>query len=152
MKRLIAFIFIVILSFLVLLTSKNNKIFDYDYEKVIIVTKNENLLKDCEKIVNGDNFYFIVEKEKKDRVENLYFSNTLGVVFYYNKNLTFNSFNKRFNYSLFGGKSIEDREVFYGYDKNYSDYRILENKKVNVQLVRTENEWILGYPLIITGF
>ena len=152
MKRLIAFISIVLLSFLVLLSYKNNKIFDCNYEKFVVVTKNENLLKDCEKIVNGDNVYFIVEKEQKDKVENLNFSDTLGVVFYFNKNIKFNNFNRRFNYSLSGGKSIEGRQVFYGYDKNYSDFRLIENKKVNVQLVRTENEWILGYPLILTGF
>ena len=152
MKRLIAFILIIIASFLLLLTKNNNKVFDYDYEKVIIVTKNEKLLDDCEKMVNGNNIYFLVRRDQGDKIKNLDFSYVSGIVLYLNKDIKFDYFNRHFNFTLFGGKTIENRQVFYGYDKNYGDYRIIKNKKVNVQLAKTENEWILGYPLIITGF
>ncbi len=152
MKRLIAFIFIILFSFMLLIIKDNNEIFDCNCEKMVIVSNNENLLEDCQKIFNSDDVYFIVEKEEKEKIDNLDFSYVKGVVLYFNKNVNLNYFNKRFNYTLFGGKSIEDRQVYYGYDKNYCDYRIIENKRVNVQLVKTENEWIVGYPLIITGF
>lgn len=152
MKRLIAFVFIIISSFLLLATKNNNKVFEYDYEKAVVVTKNENLLEDCEKTINGENVYFLVKKEQKEKIENLDFSSVIGLVFYFDKEIKYDYFNKRFDYTLFGGKIIEGRQVFYGYDKNYCDYRIIENKKVNVQLAKTEDEWIIGYPLIITGF
>ena len=131
MKRLIAFVFIIITSFLLLLTKNNDKVFDCDFNKAIVVTKSENLLEDCEKMINGDNFYFLISKEQKQKIENLDFSSVIGIVLYFNKDIKFDYFKEHFGYTLFGGKTIEGRQMFYGYDKKYCDYRIIDNKKVN---------------------
>lgn len=43
-------------------------------------------------------------------------------------------------------------KILYGYKNDFSDFRFIDGKKINVQIAWAENETIVGFPLIMTGF
>ena len=42
--------------------------------------------------------------------------------------------------------------IYYGYTSKYSDFRLINGKKINIQIAFTEYGVMLGLPLILTGF
>lgn len=47
---------------------------------------------------------------------------------------------------------IEDRLIIEGYTKELNDYKVINNQKINIQMSITENEILIGYPLIYNSF
>ena len=58
---------------------------------------------------------------------------------------------ENFDY-IYQGGSAQDYLIYYGYYSNFKDYRYVDGKKINFQLAKTGEGWILGLPLIETGF
>ena len=34
----------------------------------------------------------------------------------------------------------------------YKEFEFIDGKKINVQLAKTDDNWVLGFPMILTGF
>lgn len=153
MKRMIAFFILLLLLFCVkyIDIDKIKEIFGYD--RIVVIT-------DCcyadlsnEYIKSGDYFYYKLNKEqgkeflktqKKYKVE--------GISFYFEKNYDLSYFKNMFKSNFLHGMQIENMKVYYGFCKNFNDYKMVEGKKINLQLAQTEEEWVLGIPMILTGF
>ncbi len=150
MKRMIAFLIVAIavsISAFLCVDLPHNE----DYESVVVVSAQENLI-DGEVIKNGNDFYYYLSKKNAEKViKTLDLDKVSGIVYYFsNKSLDY--FNKKLNYSLTSPSNVGDRTVYYGYDKSYYDFRLIDGKKMNVQLANDGERWILGYPMILTGF
>ncbi len=153
MKRMIAFIFVLVLFLPILVLKINYRVCDeFDFSRIVIVSKSGELIDGCPVIKNGDTFYYELKKDTLNKLNKKDYNQVDGVVYYLDDGFDLDKFNKYLNYTLYGGYKIENSELFYGFDKNYDDFVILGNKKVNVQVVHCENQWIIGYPLILTGF
>ena len=149
MKKVVAFIF-VILMLVGLMLVKVDNLAQLDYEKLIIVSACQ-LENAGREVKNGNDFYYTLDKT--DFVKfNLSQNKIKGLVYYINKKYDLSYFNKKFNYCIYRGGDVDGREIYYGYDKSYYDFRFVEGKKVNFQLVDDKDYWILGYPMIMTGF
>lgn len=153
MKKMIAFFILIV--FLVGLSVFKSNNFDLlkGYEKIIVVSENVYSKLDENPIKNGNQYIHSLEKEKgKYFLNNIDKFDILGLSFYFNNNFKLSQFNKEFDYTLSNPSILEEYKIYYGYYEKYDDYRLIDGKKINVQLVETQNEWIVGFPLILTGF
>ena len=150
MKRMIAFIFVIFVLFGVILV-KDNLPSSFDYTKVVVVSKNDDLCS-AEKIQNGEVYYYFLGKDAKDILDNISGKDIEGIVYYLSNEYDIGFLNKKFDYTLSSPSYVEGREVYYGYDKDYYDFRFIDGKKINVQIANDGNGWIIGYPMILTGF
>lgn len=48
--------------------------------------------------------------------------------------------------------TISNRTIIEGYSSKLSDYRVINNRKINIQISCFDNQLIVGYPLIINSF
>ncbi len=152
MKRMIAFIFIVVMM-LGIAYFKDAMPKAESFERAVIVSDFGDLDIQGEILKNGKDFYYYVDYAQCKIALNRNGNDKIkGIVYYYNKNLDLNYFTRKFNYSISDKTTIEDRDVYYGYDEDYYDFRFISGKKINFQLAYDGNNWILGYPMIITGF
>lgn len=148
MKKMIAFIFLILVG----LTLMHFKTFpSLDFEKVVVVSENADI--DIEdKVKNGNDFYYTISKEmgsiskffKKDDIK--------GLIFYISPKYSLEKLKKRFDFIFESSEEIDNQKIYYGYDSSYPDFRFIKNKKVNFQLTKNDENWILGYPMILTGF
>ncbi len=152
MKRVIVFIFLIILLLPLSFIEKKDCL-DFDYEKITVVSEKSNLNLSVNVVKSGKDYYYTVEKEsKKIELKDLDFDNVKGIVLYISKKYSIDYFKKIFNYNISYSKIIEEKNIYTGYYKDYDDYRIVDGKKIIFQLVEYKNKWILGFPLILTGF
>lgn len=152
MKRVIVF-FILFVSLIIFSVYKTENISFADCKKVVVVSNYEYKELDEQPIKNGNDFYHILQGEKID-----FFTNNIsnfkykGLSLYFNDNHNLNYFKNIFNTQFSSPSKVEDYKVYYGYCNGHKGYRMVDGKKINIQLVRTQNEWIAGFPLILTGF
>lgn len=152
MKRMIAFIFVMFML-LGIAYYKDSLPQINDCERAVIISKFDNLEIDGDILQSGNDFYYYVDKKECEKAFEKYGSEKIeGVVFYFNNKYDLNYFNNKFNNTLTDKVVVEKCDVYYGYDKDYFDFRLIDGKKVNFQLVNDGNNWILGYPMIIIGF
>lgn len=123
-----------------------------DCERIVLVADINSPLESDKVVYNGKNKHFIYDKSWKTFNKRVDLSSVKGVVIHYldDKELCF--FEKLFNYSLIYGSAVENCETYYAYTNKYKDFIIVNGKKINAQLAKTESGWILGFPTIITGF
>lgn len=145
-KRLIGFFVVAILLITFHMQGQNDFSPIQGYSKMILVTDSqipnkENFIK------NGNDFYYLFENDDV----NVDFATAKGLVFYYNANFTLDYFKNHLSYLMRGG-DVVGYQCYYGFAADYNDYRLVNGKKINVQLVFTGDEWLLGFPLILTGF
>ena len=150
MKKMIAFLFLS-----AFLAGLNNFVIEdiskFDkFSKALIVSE-EDVELQCEKVQNGQDFYYIFENEKDIVQMTEKFEDVKGINLYFDKNISLTYFSNQINY-FSKGQDVEDMEVYYGYYPGYKDFRFVDGKKINVQLVKTADCWIMGFPLILTGF
>ena len=53
---------------------------------------------------------------------------------------------------IYRSQDVEGMKIYYGYTNLYNDFRYVSGKKINVQIAEQENQVIVGFPLILTGF
>ena len=143
-KIMIGFFVFVILALSLQFVKVNEFDFLDGYNKILIVTEvelqNQRLLAQ-----NGNNYYYEIND-----IDSLKEYDYIGVNFYFDKtNLSklLSSFS-----NIYRGKVVGTYDIYYGYSVNFKDSVKVDGKKVNVQIVRTENEIIVGFPLILTGY
>ena len=152
MKKMIAFLLLAVLA--LFLKGKLPLSFDEfdNVERVVIVSKTR--IDDCDNCIeNGDDFYCVFEGENvKNILDNIQEQEEIkGVNLYFSKDTKLSYFQEKLDY-LSDKSQIDDVEIYYGYYKGYQDFEWLEGKKINVQLARVEDGWIMGFPMILTGF
>ena len=152
MKKLIAFFVIAIL----LISIRYFKTDDFspfrDFSHVVIVSaKPYNDL--TVQVQNGEQYYYDFENTEENRVilENIDKNDVEGYVFYYQLDKKLKDFTSHFDY-IYQGEAVGSYDVYYGYYAGYNDFRYVSGKKVNFHLVKTDSSWILGLPLIVTGY
>ena len=150
MKRMIVFLFLCIFM-IAFAFFKSNDFSFLNCNKFVVVSKFE--INESDKIIqNGNQYYNIFSSNPKDYLKSEVKNNADGYVFYFDSNNTKEDFEKLLGYDLTSCSEIEDYNCFYGYYNGYKDFRYVNGKKINFQLVLTEEEWILGFPVILTGY
>lgn len=151
MKRMIAFLIIFVMMLGVKFVQENN-LPRYDYEKLIVVTKLEKLF-DAEKIENGNQFYFIFDNNRGEKVlKELNIENIDGLVYYFDKNLGVDFIKNKLDFYYEAAEKIDELEIYYGFDSSYPNFTYLNGKKINVQIVKNSTNIIVGYPMILCGY
>lgn len=153
MKRMIAFFILVLMLLCVkyLNIDKIKEIFGYD--KIIVTTNQSYADLSTDYIKSGDFYYYKLDKEKgKEFLKNKSRYKIEGISFYFDKKYDLDYFKRIFDNNLTNGSQIENLEVYYGFYKNFDDYKMIDGKKINVQIAKTEEEWVIGMPFILTGF
>lgn len=150
MKRMIAFLFVIIFlaGFKIIY---ENTFPELKFEKLVVISQNPSLF-DCETLRNGNDYYFYFnEKESQNALKNLNIENIEGLVYYFDKNINLEKIKNKLNF-YYKGQSIDNMVVYYGYDSTYPDFRIIDGKRINVQIVKNSTNIIVGYPLILCGY
>ncbi len=149
MKKMIGFFLIILLLFVASYFEDNKNVFQ-DYNKIAIVSsiyyeKYQNNL-----VESGNNFYYFFNADQEYDLND--FEKIKGINYYFDKNIPFSYFEKKVDFIYKGEGKVDNYQIYYGYYGKYDDYRYVFNKKVNFELVKTDNEWIMGFPLILTGY
>lgn len=150
MKKMVGFFLIIALLIGATIFNDFNHNIISSYNKMAIVSSSYVELYKDNVIESGGKFYYffnddsVVDIEKFNKIE--------GLNFYYDKNTPLSFFEKNVDFIYKSNKKINDYEIYYGYTVKYNDFVNVDNKKVNFQLVNTQEEWIIGFPLILTGF
>lgn len=149
MKRLLALI--VLLG--ALLGLQNHSNFDFfacdGLQKVCFVTK-ENLLDSEDVIKSGNQFYCNLSIEQASQTYKSIEELDGMILYFFDTSLE--QITKYYKVDYFKGQVVEGKEVFYGYSPLYKDFKLVDNKKINAQIVINANEIILGFPAILVGF
>lgn len=148
MKKMIGFFVLIALLCVVCLNKTDNFAHFYNCDKLLIVSLTEE--SEDEHIKSGNVFYYEYESDFKNHIQNMK-AQTIGYNFYFSS-LNFDKFSKNFDYIYQGETFEQSYQIYYGFYSGYNDFRYIEGKKVNFQLVNTGDEWILGFPMILTGY
>ncbi|MBQ8909035.1 MAG: hypothetical protein IJY90_01955 [Clostridia bacterium] len=150
MKRMIAFIFAVLSLLCINFTQKQQIDFSCA-QRAVLITSNPFENKDF--LCSGSDYYTHFEGDEVGEVLtslhevqglkglNLYFSNALDLSY----------FRSKIDY-LSDKTIVGDYDIYYGYCNQFEDFKWVDGKKVNVQLAKTADGWIMGIPIILTGF
>lgn len=151
MKRMIAFFIVFVFLIGIKFVSENN-FPEYEFERLIIISKSSSLF-DCEKIKNGNQFYYTFDnKTGQEVLKNLKIDEIDGLVYYFDKTEDIQSIKNKLNFVYKTREVIKGMEVMYGYDSSYPDFNYIDGKKTNVQIVKNSTNIIIGYPMILCGY
>lgn len=150
MKRLLAFLFIAVLAFS-LFPNKESKLFDnVSIDRVCLVANCELNLED--KIVSGNQFYYKMNRLQAKQEFNQNRKNIDGVVLYFDGTKKLNDIIDYYKISYYRGESVDNYDIYYGYSSYFNESYNLNGKRQNVQIAKLDNEIIVGFPAILTGF
>ena len=150
MKKMIGFFLIIALLIgASVLNGVNNEIIS-SYNKIAIVSSNYVEDYKDSAIESGGKYFYFFDNESLIDYEK--FGNIEGLNFYFDKNTPFSFFEDNVDFIYKSDGKVNGYDIYYGYTVKYKDFLNINNKKVNFQLVKTQNEWIMGFPLILTGF
>lgn len=148
MKKMIVF-FVATATFLAFKYYKQDNFYPfYHFDEMTVIADDQFPLGE-DKIQSGDEYFYTLSREEgKAFVENIKDYSFFGFVFHYqNKDIEFLN-----EYDVSEKTSVEGRDVYYGYYSGYNDFYFHKGKKVNFQAVIKEDELIVGFPIILTGF
>ncbi len=150
MKRLLIFLMFILIIIIVYI-NKDKGLFNYkNITKVCIISKNSDIFAKEEVVKNGSQFYYILSREEaEDNVKT--FDEIDGVVLYL-ENSNVEKIASYYHISYHQGKDIEDYKIYYGYTPRYSKFQFINGRKINAQIVVGNEQIILGFPMILTGF
>lgn len=121
------------------------------YEKVCVVSK-EDFCKSS-KVKNGNlNYYTYLQNEKGSLKKCLEDFDSEGIVFYFPLEKGDKYFKQKLNYTFTDAKIISGRKVYSGFLRGFDKFVMIDAKKINVQIAKTDEFWVVGLPLILTGF
>ncbi len=149
MKRIIAFIFIFLVIAIIPLLAPRG----YDYAGLNAITFVTSKDIDDENYISikSGNDYFI----KVDKTRALELAKKLDIKGYnlhFDRSSDVEALKAHFIDYCMPKFEVNGIEILEGYTKSYCDFRIVEGKKINVQMAILKNEIIIGFPLILTGF
>lgn len=150
MKRMVVFICISLLIGCNLLFCQNANPFISFAEGGVIVSS--KLIENKVNIPSGENFYVKYDKIEINEMINLINTPDIkGFNLYFSNNVSLDFFKSGIEY-ISDCSFVEDNQIYYGYCNKYKDFCWVEGKKVNVQIIKNPTGWILGFPLVLTGF
>lgn len=98
---------------------------------------------------NGDDYIIEVYSDIQSFYEK-YSDKIKGFNVYFSHNAEW--FIKNFQGQIYRTQDIEGMKIYYGYTNLYNDFRYVSGKKINVQIAEQEDQIVVGFPLILTGF
>lgn len=148
MKRIIAFLFIG----MTLIGLKEIKVDKFDFlnnfDSMIVIC--ENKIDGIDNFVqNGNQYYYTFNANQKNILNEIEYE---GVVFKFKNDFNLENFKNYVDFISQSNKELQGYEIYYGYYSGYNDFRFIDGKKINFQLAYHDSTWILGFPLIMTGF
>ena len=151
MKGMIAFVlFIAMLIALSVVPNRQTAVFS-NAELGIVVTSIP--FQDDNFICSGGDYYSIINKQ--DIGEILQTQNKIegfkGINLYFNETMSLQKLKKQVDF-VSEKSLINGQEIYMGYSKNFDDFVWIDGKKVNLQIASTQNGYVVGIPLILTGF
>ncbi len=147
MKSLIAILFLPLIFFAIShVETKQELPFASDYARFVVNRQIEGF--DC--LRNGEQYIIDIYSDI-EKFYNSYCNEIVGVNLYF-KSLDINQFQKNVNGRIFKTQEVEEMQMYQGYTNLYKDFRYVNGKKINIQIAVKENEVIVGFPLILTGF
>lgn len=151
MKRMIAFLFGLTILFSISFFKTDNFSIVNDFEKLVVVSKEPLLYQNYQ--ISGNQYYYTLSNiEGKKFLEDKNDHDIEGYIFYFNNSFDFDNFSKDVEFLIEKNTQITNYDIYYGYYSKFDDYRYVNNKKINFQLVHNDEKWILGFPIILTGF
>ena len=152
MKRMIAFIFFVV--FAVLCSGETASFTKADFslaERAVMVSSTP--IDNKNNFFSGGNFYTYFESEElKELLQKInQIEGVKGFNLYFSSDVKYDYFQSQIDF-VGDLKEIDEMIVYQGYSKFYSRFVWLDGKKNNVQLAKTTQGWVLGFPVILTGF
>lgn len=147
MKRFVAFLFLIGLFALVAVAPSEAIV---SADRVCVVAGESIDLQEAQVVQTSGAYYITLPINKLEQAKEQ-LKSIKGYVYYFNNNINRSKFNSFFDFK-FKESKVGDIVVWTGYTSSYKDYRIVNGKKVNIQLAFTKDEVIVGYPLILTGF
>ena len=142
---MIGFFVVIIILLSLSFTWQNNFDFLSCCDEILVVS-NKHLDGQDYIIKNGQQYYY-----KFDSLDSFNDKDYIAYNFYFNNTAYFNDIVKNFSF-LYRGNSIENYQIYYGYYDGYFDFRYIDGKKINVQVVVTDKQLIVGFPLVVTGY
>lgn len=100
--------------------------------------------------VKMDDGKAVYEKQNKTNFEIGDLSNNEGVIITIDGEI--DKAIESFDIKIIKTEEIEGLNVLYGYTNMYNDFIYIDGKQSNVQLVQNQNEIIVGFPIILSGF
>lgn len=149
MKRLLAFLFVSALLIGLPMFAGRDVLQNEHISKAIIVCKEDIEFDDSLKIISGEQFYYTLLENFSEQAKK--FKNIDGIVLYF-YDYSFKNIVKDFNIDFFEGQPAGEYQISYGYTNFFKDFVYVNNKQVNVQIAQKDNEVIVGFPAILTGF
>lgn len=124
-----------------------------EYETVAIVTDENVEIEERKCVKNGKQRIYTYDKSEESLLQEHMIGNELeGIVLHFSLEIDFSYFQQLFKGNLTRASQIENISVYYGYVSSYPKSVIHKGKFVNAQLAKTDNGWVLGFPVILTGF
>lgn len=147
MKKMIVFFIICIL--LIGVSFFTNLGTSLDSAKCAAFVINEKI-EGYESIQNGNDSIIKVYSNIQDFYTK-YKKNIKGFNLYF-ETFDLTLFAKNLNAQIYRSHNVEGMEMYYGYTNMYGEWKNVNGKKVNIQIAIKDNETIVGFPLILTGF
>lgn len=147
MKRVIGFFVAVILLIGVCVFKENDYALFNGFSRIIVVSEQEQLYQNY--LINGNQYYYIFD-ENAD-VKQLLKQNFISYNFYFSSDFNIEKLMSNLDFYYQGG-DVEGYKLYYGYYCDFNEFRYVDGKKVNIQIALTQNEIVVGLPLITTGY
>lgn len=100
-------------------------------------------------VQNGDE-YIVEVYSDIERFYQKYSDQIKGFNLYFSENVE--QIIQTLSGQIYRSQDVEGMKIYYGYTNLYNDFRYVSGKKINVQMAEQENQVIVGFPLILTGF
>lgn len=150
MKRIVAFFVIGLLALGILVGTGANKYNFEGLEKVCFVTDLTHS-EDENAVISGNDVYITVGvSEAKETMGKL--DNIKGYVLYFNNDCDKDKLLNIFLDYSSDEYLVGNTRIINGYSSKYSDFRLVDGKKYNVQVAFSEENVLVGFPMILTGF
>ncbi len=154
MKKLILFILIIACLFPTMLEKvETNPLFDMqNVEQVCFISENKFEVDGVESVKSGDLYYNYCSLSIAKANLNEFKKNMKGFQFYFKKEPIENIIQK-LKVDILEQITLEDgRNVLCGVTPYYDNYIYMDSKRVNLQISISENEVVVGFPIILTGY
>ncbi len=151
MKKLIIFLFIIALvTGSLTFADKTTQIFDVSGVEEVCFVSDDEFDGEFEHVSCGDKIfnYCTFEEAKK----NLALVKQSDSVQFYTDESEIDSILKKIHFEKLSSEEVEGIQISYGYSPSYKKFVYVDGKKVNVQVAKTADGVIVGFPIILTGY
>lgn len=145
MKKMIGFFVVIVLLLSLVMTKQDDFNFLSNCSKILAVS-DEKLADENYVLQNGNQYYYFYND-----IDKLKDKGFLAYNFYFDIETDLSQILDCFSF-VYEGEGVDDYKIYYGYYDGYRDFRYVDGKKINVQVVKNDHEIIVGFPLIVTGY